>query len=239
MHVAIFGPAHIACRIIETTFFVIAVVTARAVRARNKEVDLLGVDIGAIEAYRHVADQYNSAFATAHAQRRAQKFVRCRRRCDDNRIGAKPAGQARRLLFGIVAAIDGEVHSVLTCLRNPRRVEIGADHPDAGCLQQTHRELAKDAKPNDHKGLAHRRGSSPDTLQRDGAKCDGGREFVGDAIGRWHDQISRHADIFGMERRLSTGARHAISGKQIVDALSNREHRAGERVTHRLRLREV
>ena len=99
--------------------------------------------------------------------------------------------------------------------------------------------MAKDAKPNDHKGLAHRRGSSPDTLQRDGAKCDGGREFVGDAIGRWHDQISRHADIFGMERRLSTGARHAISGKQIVDALTDRDHGAGERITHRLRLREM
>ena len=68
LEVAALGPAHVAERVVVALLLVGRVVAAGAVRGRDQEVDLLLVDLVALDADRDVADQHDPALPPARLE---------------------------------------------------------------------------------------------------------------------------------------------------------------------------
>ena len=234
-HVAVLGPAHVGQRIIESALLVVRVVATGAVRARDEEVEFLGVKIGAVQIQPDIADQHDAAFFPAHLERRRDDRIRRRGRRDDDAVGPRAVRQPRDLLgVAAVVGVDADVLAEFLRDANASAIQVGADDATTIGAEQLGGELAENAEADHDEGFAQRRLRASHALHRNRAERHrrgfGETEFVG----QQHGQIARHADDLGMMRALRPGARDAITHGEVRDAVADFEDGSRRRVARRL-----
>ena len=212
-HVAVFGPAHVGQRIVGAALLVGRVVAARPVRARDEEIELLGVHVGAVQVQANITDQHDPSLAPAHPERARDDGIGGRRGRDDHTVGAAAVAQPHHLIrVGAVVGAHRRVHAQLLGKGEPPGVEVDADDAAAVGAQQLRGDLSEHAQADYHKRLTQRRRRAAHALHGDRAERHRAGIVEADAVGNTGHQVLGNADDFGVMGALRTGAGHAIAG---------------------------
>ena len=231
--VALLGPAHVAQRVVDAVELVAVVVAARAVGAREPDVELLlvvGVP-GQVEA--RLADVDDAGPVASQPRGELDGLVARPARGQEDVVGAprRPGPQQRlepvhprrvgpgaapgaALLGGAAALLDG----------------VEAHHPDPRSDQQPHQQLADQAQPDDAGGLPQLHLRPAQRLHRDGTDRGEGGVLGEHPVGHPHAEVARHPVDLGVQRELVARCGDQVTDLEAVHALPDLHDHAAQRV---------
>ena len=222
LHVAVERPAYVRERIIAPFRLVGRIVPPRAVRRAHQEIDLLAVEHRPIHGEADVADDDHGTLGARDLHREVDDAVRFRGRRDDRAIGTGAAGQVAHQRLQRVGIAGAAVEPERARASDARRIEIEADHPAAGRLQELYRDVADEAEPEHRHALAELRRRAPHALHRDRADRRRCGLLQRAAVRHTADEIARHTHVVGVVRLPGSRRGNEVTRHEVVHAGADR-----------------
>jgi hypothetical protein len=235
LEIALLRPPNVSKRIIPALIFVERIVSSRPVRAGDLEGQLLLVEIGARQLQPDDTDQHDPPTLAAHLRGVVHRAVAAGRGADQYAVDATSAREGpRRLQRAAARQVVGR-RAELLGEREPRRVEVEAEHGAAIGAQDLHGDQADQAEAHHHHTFAQGRLQQPHALQRDRAQHGEGRRVVAHPVGHARAQVlGRDHDL-----RVRAVRYHPVADLETRDAGADLDHLADVAVAERQRLVEL
>ena len=236
-HVAPFGPADVADRVVDPVLLVGRVVASGAVRAREADLQLLGVVLGPGQVQAALADVDDPGPVPGQLGGELDRLVGVAAGGEEDVVGPGAVGEGGERLQHRAAAgpVGWAAGGRPAPLGQPaplgRRVE--ADHVDPGGPQELHEQLPDQAEADDAGGLPEPRLRLPVALHGDGAHGGEGGVLGGDRIGQGHAQVARDPVVLGVEGVAVAGAGDPLPDGQLLHAGAHLDDLAAQRVAER------
>ena len=235
--VAALCPTDVARGVVDAVELVPFVVTARSVRAREADVELLLVVRVPREVEAGLADVDNPGAVAGDARRDVHRVVRRAAGRDEHVVGAEAAGCRRDHRFNLrdPFGVGRRARKRACCFRRPATSSdnIESDDPDTCSNEQLHHELADEAEPDHARQLAELHLGAAYAVHCNGANGREGGVLGRHSDGHWHAEVHGHPVHFRVQGVVVTCARDELTDRVLLGARSDLFDDAAQGVTER------
>ena len=230
LQVAPLGPADVARRVIKPFDLVVRVVTARAVRAGEPDVQLLLVVGVPGQVQLALADVDHGGPVASQTGRRLDRGVGGAAGHKEHPVGPQAARRGGQVLLdgGQPVGVRSGAEEGAGLLGQPAalRHHVNTDDPHPGGDQQLDDELADQAQADHASGIPELGAGLADALHGDGTDGGEGGHLGADAVGHRHAQVLRYPVDLRMQGKLVAGAGHQLPDLELFRAPPDLGHHA-------------